>query len=314
MKGLELSEAYFVQLGLPMIEKKFSEYKHRIAAGLVGEGSECYGFDDQISIDHDWGAAFCLWLEPGDYHQIGADLQDAYDELPKTFLGFQAKNENPMAQGRIGVLSIPSFYQGLLGLDHVPVTLEQWRAIPEHGLSAATNGRIFCDPLGQFTSFRNGLKAYYPEDIRLKKIAARCMTMAQTGQYNYLRCVRHGEMLTAQIALSMFAEAAISMVFLLNKEYKPFYKWMHRAMKGLPVLGESGYQLLQKFTVNYQLPEEEMVRNNISLIEEVCSLVIEELRRQELSTCSSDFLFDHGPYVQRQIQNQWLRSQNVMSD
>ncbi len=46
MKGLELCERYFNEVGALMIDKKFGDYRDRIAAGLVGDGSECFGFDD----------------------------------------------------------------------------------------------------------------------------------------------------------------------------------------------------------------------------------------------------------------------------
>ena len=46
VKGLELARAYYETYGKPMIEEKFPEYRDRIAAGLVGEGSECLGYDD----------------------------------------------------------------------------------------------------------------------------------------------------------------------------------------------------------------------------------------------------------------------------
>jgi hypothetical protein len=58
MNGLQLAEQYFNRFGAPMIEEKFPEYRSRIAAGLVGDGSECFGFDDEISRDHDWGLPF----------------------------------------------------------------------------------------------------------------------------------------------------------------------------------------------------------------------------------------------------------------
>lgn len=314
MKGIELAEAYYIRHGVPLIESRFSVSRHRIAAGLVGEGSECYGFDDEISMDHDWGAAFCLWLEAEDFKSIGKELQLAYQSLPSSFMGYPAKEEQPMACGRTGVLSIEGFYQSLIGLDHPPKTLEEWRRIPEYGLSAATNGHVFYDPLGKFTEFRNALKAYYPEDIRLKKIAACCMSMAQTGQYNYLRCVRHGEMLTAQIVLHKFIEATIAMMFLLNRTYKPYYKWMLRAMKDLPVLGVCIHGILEKFWDHTQLPKEKMERYNSYLIEEISSIIIRELKRQGLSDCGSSFLLDHGPCVQRKIGDPWLRRQNVMAD
>lgn len=314
MNGLMMAEAYFGQCGLPLIEKNFGPYKERIAAGLVGEGSECYGFDDEISRDHDWGPAFCLWLETGDYLEIGDDLQNLYDELPASFMGFEKRVENPFSPGRIGVLNTQAFYKSFTGLDHAPGTLEQWRLIPEDRLSAATNGKVFYDPLGRFTSFRNSLKAYYPEDIRLKKIAARCMTMGQAGQYNFLRCVRHGEKVAAQYALALFIEASVSMVFLLNREYKPFYKWMHRALQGLPLLGVQAHGLLERLSQNICLADDTMIRNCFMLVEEISGLMIGELKRQSLSDCGSDFLFDHGPVVQMKIQTDWLRRTDVMKD
>lgn len=45
-----------------MLEAKFSEDLDKIAVGLVGEGSDCFGFDDKISRDHDWGPGFAIWI------------------------------------------------------------------------------------------------------------------------------------------------------------------------------------------------------------------------------------------------------------
>ena len=58
MKGLELSRAYFEAYGRPMLERDFAQVIDRIAVGLVGHGSECFGFDDEISLDHDVSNGF----------------------------------------------------------------------------------------------------------------------------------------------------------------------------------------------------------------------------------------------------------------
>ena len=74
MKGLELAETYYKEIGEPWLEREFPEYKKRICAGLVGAGSECFGFDDEYSRDHEFGPSFCLWLTKEDYQIIGKKM------------------------------------------------------------------------------------------------------------------------------------------------------------------------------------------------------------------------------------------------
>jgi hypothetical protein len=304
MQGLEISEKYFWELGAPMLEQKFSEYRNRIAAGLVGEGSDCYGFDDEISRDHDWGPGFCLWLDKPVYEAIGQKLEIELAKLPAEFAGF-SRSVSDWGKGRIGVFEIGSFYKKYIGFECLPQSNLEWRSIPEINLAAATNGRIFTDPPGDFNRFREGLKQFYPEDVRLKKIASRCMSIARSGQYNYVRCARRKEEVAARYVEAEFYSDVISVVFLLNRQFKPFFKWMHRAVRPLPILGESIYKLLLDIVTSLGHIKKSQ------LMEEVCALIIEELRKQDLSYSTSPYLLDHGPIVQSKIKDSEIRKINV---
>ena len=65
MKGIEVSNRYFEQFGMPMLEKEFGELLPYLACGIAGGGSECFGFDDGVSLDHEFEAGFCIFL-PGE--------------------------------------------------------------------------------------------------------------------------------------------------------------------------------------------------------------------------------------------------------
>ena len=65
MKGLELSERFYEEFGAPMLQKQFPALASLIAVGLAGSGSECFGYDDELSQDHDFEPGFCLFL-PGE--------------------------------------------------------------------------------------------------------------------------------------------------------------------------------------------------------------------------------------------------------
>lgn len=91
-----------------MIREQFPAYEKRIAVGMIGPGSDCYGFDDVLSEDHDFGPAFCMWLTPEDYDAIGEKLQAAYEALPDTFCGVK-RLVTPEGSNRFGVFLFRSF-------------------------------------------------------------------------------------------------------------------------------------------------------------------------------------------------------------
>lgn len=312
MKGLEIAEKYYRAIGVPMIEQRFGAYQHRIAAGLVGEGSECFGFDDEISRDHDWGPSFCLWLSQVDFDEIGQTLQREYAMLPGEFAGFGPRNVSSLGEGRTGAFEIGAFYRRFIAREQAPESLLEWRSLPEEYLAVCTNGKVFSDPLGEFSRIRNALLAFYPEDIRLKKIAARSMSAAQAGQYNFWRSVRRGEYVAAQYAETKFIADVISIIFLLNKHYKPFYKWMHRALKSLPILGAKMHDIIRDLVGMHEYERGRVIyEKKNDLIEEISRIIIDEFNRQGLSDAAGNFLLDHGPQIQQRIRDPQLKGMNV---
>lgn len=216
MKGLHLSKEYYKKYGIEMIKDSFSAYEKRIAVGLVGQGSECFQFDDEISTEHDFGPSFIMCLTDEDYNKIAIELEKSYEELPKEFMGYK-KISTPHGLARIGVHRIGDFYKNYIGQSKAPSTLKEWIYIPETFLATATNGEIFRDDLGEMTKIRESLLKFYPEDVRIKKIAARAAIMAQSGQYNYSRCMKRKEIVAARLSVDEFIRSTISMTYLLNK-------------------------------------------------------------------------------------------------
>lgn len=306
MQGLELSRLYFEECGRDVFQKNFPEIFPRMAFGLAGEGSDCFSFDDEISRDHDWGAGFCIWLDEPDYTIHGQKIQAVYDALPQQFHGYPVKKADGAAGGRIGVLCTQHWYQRYTGCPAGPETLTQWRAVPEYFLAAVTNGDVFLDMQGHFSSIRSRLLLYYPEDVRRKKIAYQAAVMAQAGQYNYPRCAKRGDMTAAALALWRFLEAGMSMVYLLNKRYAPLYKWMHRGMEKLSIL-KAGSALFERLADNGGADEK------TALIEQICGLVGAELRRQGLSDCQDTFLLSHCADIMHRITDPVLRQSHIMA-
>ena len=168
-KGLALCAEFFHTCGEAMLGRDFAAQRHRIAAGLCGEGSECFGFDDAVSRDHDFGPRFFLFLTEEDNASFGYALARAYAALPQEFHGVRRLAANTVGAPRGGVLTIPAFYRRFTGCPGVPPENLAWLAVPEYALACAVSGAVFSDPLGEFSKIRAQLAKGYPEDVRRKK-------------------------------------------------------------------------------------------------------------------------------------------------
>ena len=215
MKGLELSKLYYQTYGAPMIHEKFPQLEPLLAVGLVGSGSECYGFDDEISQDHDFEPGFCLFLpdETVIDSRTAFALERAYDKLPKEFMGVTRLKQSPVGGNRHGVIRISDFYREKIGYPHGFDDLYDWFSTPEFSIAEAVNGEVFRDDYGTFSRIRHSL-LNIPEDVRRKKLASALLIMAQAGQYNYPRCLAHKETGAAQLAIAEFVNQAIRTAFL----------------------------------------------------------------------------------------------------
>lgn len=294
VKGMDLCEDFYKEYGIPMIHNCFPEYESVIATGLVGEGSECFGFDDSVSRDHDFGPGFCMWLTDSVYDEIGERLQAEYDKLPTTYMGI-TRRTTKKAKKRVGVFKISEFYENLFGFKDVPTTQNQWLFVEDYQLAAATNGKVFRDDLGEFSRIRKELLKHYPEEVRVKKIAREAALMAQSGQYNYARMYGRGDNVTAMIALSEFMKHTMMMVYLLNHRYAPFYKWMHRGMEHMVILSQIKTildELAQMPIGDERIPE---------TIEFIVALIIQEMKKQGLTSGEDNYLDNHTDKILKSI-------------
>ena len=305
IKGLELSKRYFYDIVLLEFKKTLFDILPLCAFGLVGEGSECYGYDDELSKDHDFGPSVCIWLRKDDYLKYKDRINEVLKNLPKTYLGFQELKESEWGYNRRGLLNIKDFYFKFIGSTNLPQTINDWQKIPETALSTVTNGEVFLDNLGEFTKIREQLLNYYPEPIRQNKIATRLMNISQHGQYNYVRCLRRNDLIAANQCLYLFVDEVIHLVFLLNRRYKIFYKWANRALLNLKILGNEVHKLLQDMV---------FAQNKIPYVKKICKVLANELRNQKLTDCESEFLGDLGVDIQKNIDDEFFKKYSPWLD
>lgn len=351
LRALERCRLYYEKYGKPMLAQ-FPELQGHYAAGLVGEGSECFGYDDIISTDHDYFPRFFIWLDDEAYEKYGEPLQAAYEKLPKQWRCCPAEEDTekvwsgsgertdgdsvnvpdaytdtvmtPEAAQRCGVCRTKDFYHRLVGREVPPENLYDWIALQETRLATATNGEVFEDCGGGFTAQREAYLSYFPEDVRRKKLASRLRKMAQMGQYQYARCMQRGESVAAHMALSEFIQNTASCCFLLACEYMPYFKWMHRKMREYPVFTAVADKL-EKLTLlssqqdkwDREKPEKYRFLLNtadekVVLIEEIAALVGKELRRQGLAEGQDTYLEPYAEQVEAGIEDPVLRAAKLV--
>ncbi len=294
-----------------MLEQDFPQLLPYLAAGLFGSGSECLGYDDDCSQDHDFEPGFCLFLPDENTvdRRSAFLLERAYAKLPRSFRGFTRPVMLPVGGARRGVLRTAEFFLKTAGTEDGSLSTEQWLSLPEQALLEATDGELFFDSLGEVSRIRQSLR-YFPEDVRRKRLAGQLLLMAQAGQYNFDRCLRHGESAAAQLAANEFVNSALAVIFLLNRRYRPYYKWSFRALRALPLLSELAEPLERLLTT-----DNSAVRSmeKAGSIEDVAMAVIGALTDQELTQANCGDLEKHAYSVNDRVADPELRNAHILA-
>lgn len=258
-KGLDICRSYYEKYGAPMIREKFSDYEDKIAVGLFGEGSDCFGFDDEVSRDHDWGPGFMMLVRKNVYDKIGEELKRAYEDLPKEFLGYK-RVTTPEGSGRVGVICIEKLLCRYLGemfgindKDDMASALgiatdsaltgvivqERLVYVPETVLAQFVNGEIWRDDTGVITAIREKMGEYYSDDVWRHKLGVSLILTGQCGQYNLLRELKRGDRVTSFTYLSDYIKNMLHTLFIINRKYAPYDKWLVRAAGELNIHPET---------------------------------------------------------------------------
>ncbi len=311
MKGLELSKAYYTEYGEAMLREDFADVFLHLAVALAGSGSECLGYDDEISRDHDFEPGFCIFLPGEDLVDPKKEfqLQRAYSHLPDEFMGVKRNRLSPVGGSRHGVMRMSDFYKSKCGSADGELSCMQWLTVPESMLLEATNGEVFYDGDGTFSGIRKKL-SYFPEDIKLKKLTGYLLLMGQAGQYNYPRLLKRNETGAAQLAVQTFTDAAMHVIFLLNRKYMPYYKWSFRALRDLPLFGNLAESL--EFLISSENTER-IFQTKTEMIEDIATLVAKHLKEEHLSEAVCTDMEKHAYSVNDRIRDGMLRNMHVLS-
>lgn len=278
IKGLEIDREYYENIGRPMLEEKFIDYFSEMTIGMFGEGSDCFGFDDSYSMDHDWGPGFYIWLESDLYKIIGEELQREYDALPADYRGYKRMNTEH-GRRRIGVSNVDDFCSYYLG----KMAYDEWKSrgeissahmleIPEYKLAAFCNGMIFkeygsfgdkehsvhdsdekttgrsLDTRGTIIGLRTYISEYYDKSTAIKLLCQRLAEFGQNAQYNYPRMKKRGDSAAAMQLLHTGLRRAVQAAYILNKLYAPHDKWLMKGTESFNILKDIP-ELIKEITI-----------------------------------------------------------------
>ena len=331
MKGLELSKNFYIEHGTPMLDAEFPNLVDKIAVGLIGAGSECFGYDDLVSTDHDFDPGFLMFIGDDIDDDTKFKLERAYAKLPRIYKGYERTMISPVGGNRRGVKRVSEFLKEKTGTNNGKLDIYQWMSIDEEYLAELTNGEIWRDDSKIISNIRLKLSTF-PEDIKLKKLAGSILLMAQSGQYNFERCVSHDELGAARLALYEFVNATMHAAFLLNEVYMPYYKWKFRSLRDLSwpknfkIKSELNYiegieddstvdVPFEKMLISLlNISDDKMFSNKVSRdIETIARVFVDRLKYENLTNRDDAYLEGHAYEINNKIKDNDIRNMHILS-
>jgi hypothetical protein len=253
--GIELCRRFYWEAVRPALDVEFPRLAH--SAALIGPGSEVLGFDTPVSTDHHWGPRAMLFLREDDFAAGKDRLFEAFRwRLPHRFLGYPTNFAQPVPEDpgtrllratergpidhRVEVFTLPGFLLDQLGVDpHADLAAADWLSFPQQKLRTLVGGEVYHDGIG--LEAVRGRFACYPHDVWLYMLAS---GWTRIGQEEHLmgRAGQAGDELGSALIAARLVRDAMSLCFLMEKQYAPYPKWFGTAFMRL----ESGPELRPK--------------------------------------------------------------------
>ena len=228
---MEIARSFFAEWGLPFVEAEWPEIATRLAAGRLS-GSDVISGDDAISRNHNWGPQFTIFLSAADFATHGATLAESMNAAaPKEWKGYRVAGGGDK---NVLVESISAYF-GKIGLSSPPRLPREWPVGNfESHLYFIRHGAVWIDRSGELSHWRSVLHQY-PEQIHYARLAEECFRVWHHGEYNFVqRIARRKDTLARTIGLGEFTAGLMRMVFLLNRDYAPYWKWLGHQFRRLP--------------------------------------------------------------------------------
>ncbi|MEZ4863783.1 MAG: DUF4037 domain-containing protein [Caldilineaceae bacterium] len=235
---IDISCEFFEQVVKPILQEHFPAETARTAFGVFGYGSEALRLDDEYSRDHHWGLRIDALMPPDVFaNQRQAIMETLQQQLPASFQGHSLRAAH-LAGAGLAPDNLQAFLLRTIGIDHAPQNDIEWLKIPEEDIIHITNGEVWYDPLGDFTAIRQVFQDYYPEPVRLRRIANWCRYFSGMGTYALKRAILRDNEFYATTRFSNAIRLGIHLAFLLDKVYYPYDKWLIAYLERLPRLAE----------------------------------------------------------------------------
>lgn len=234
---IDESHDFWSEIVLPLLAEHHPSETAQMAAGFFGYGSEVLRLDDQYSTDHHFGLRVNILLPQRLMDAKGAAIEDTLAaRLPQSWRGRELREGYTRTKG-VALASLDHHLRSTIGLDHPPATLTEWLQIPEEDITHVVAGEVWHDPAGQFSAIRTALNAYYPEPVRLRRLAHWSRYFSGMGVYALKRALLRGNMLYASTTFARSLRWGVQMAFLLDRTYYPYDKWMTEMFRRLPRMG-----------------------------------------------------------------------------
>jgi hypothetical protein len=231
---LDESHRFFNEVVHPLLCKHFPAESEAMACGFFGYGSEVLGLDDRYSTDHHFGLRVNILLPQLVLHTSGTAIEDMLAALlPQEWNGRQLREGYTRTRG-VALASLEHHLLSTIGLDHPPRTYAEWMAIPEEDITHVTAGEVWTDPSGRFSDVRKTLLAYYPEPVRIRRLAHWCRYFSGMGVYALKRALLRDNELYASTTFARSLRWGVQMAFMLDKAYYPYDKWLTVMFHRLP--------------------------------------------------------------------------------